>query len=82
MVCITHIPTNSGIVNPVEEIGQKISKFNTEQSKLSEPQILYLVDACQVRCWDAFTFTKLFANDASLISFLLHFSEVCGTGFR
>jgi cysteine desulfurase/selenocysteine lyase len=56
MVCITHIPTNSGIVNPVEEIGQRISKFNTEQSKLSEPQVLYLVDACQVNCWDAFTF--------------------------
>lgn len=49
MVCITHIPTNSGIVNPVEAIGQRISKFNIARGKSSEFQVLYLVDACQVR---------------------------------
>eukprot|EP00980_Cylindrotheca_fusiformis_P031037 scaffold25736_cov117-Cylindrotheca_fusiformis.AAC.6 len=47
MVCITHIPTNSGILNPVEDIGRRISKFNSERGGLSVPQALYLVDACQ-----------------------------------
>lgn len=45
LACITHIPTNSGIVNPVEEIGQRISKYNS--AKASRDQIFYLVDSCQ-----------------------------------
>ncbi len=52
LVCITHVPTNSGIVNPVEEIGKRISTYNnqrkeeqTERSYLNT--IKYLVDACQ-----------------------------------
>ncbi|GFH53403.1 hypothetical protein CTEN210_09879 [Chaetoceros tenuissimus] len=45
MVCVTHIPTNSGIINPVNTIGNTISKFN-EKRNLSPP-ILFLVDACQ-----------------------------------
>jgi cysteine desulfurase/selenocysteine lyase len=52
MVCITHVPTNSGIVNPVEGIGERISTYNklqkrqkTEGSYLNS--IKYVVDACQ-----------------------------------
>jgi selenocysteine lyase/cysteine desulfurase len=37
MVSITHIPTNSGLVQPVKEIGEIVSKYDTT----------YLLDACQ-----------------------------------
>jgi len=53
MVCITHIPTNAGIINPVNEIGNMIHDFNSREeasAKLNDetlPQIIYLVDACQ-----------------------------------
>lgn len=49
LVCITHVPTNSGIVNPVEEIGERISAFNTRQKEAGSylNSIKYLVDACQ-----------------------------------
>jgi selenocysteine lyase/cysteine desulfurase len=47
MACITHIPTNSGIVNPVEEIGNIISAYNERNDPPSKPPILYLVDTCQ-----------------------------------
>jgi cysteine desulfurase/selenocysteine lyase len=49
MVCVTEIPTNSGIVNPVQEIGSLIADYN-EKASLSPdsfPSIWYLVDACQ-----------------------------------
>jgi selenocysteine lyase/cysteine desulfurase len=51
IVCVTHIPTNSGIVNPVEDIGQRIASFNTQDNNKGEPdpQIFYLIDACQVK---------------------------------
>ena len=50
MVCVTQVPTNSGIVNPVEEIGRVIEDHN--QRRMSEYEYktqptLYLVDACQ-----------------------------------
>jgi cysteine desulfurase/selenocysteine lyase len=44
IVAVTHVPTNSGIINPVEEIGQRIKAFN---SRHGENRIKYLVDACQ-----------------------------------
>ncbi len=48
MICITHIPTNCHVVNPVEEIGNMIHGFNIkEQHKGALPRIFYLVDACQ-----------------------------------
>jgi len=50
LVCVTHIPTNSGIVNPVEEIGSLVAKHNEkhQSSRLDGmPSIWYLVDACQ-----------------------------------
>ena len=50
IVCITHVPTNSGIVNPVEGIGDRISTYN-KRPKRQEGSYLdsikYLVDACQ-----------------------------------
>lgn len=51
IICITHVPTNSGIVNPVYEIGRLIDAFNKNASKKktseSDKSIFYLVDACQ-----------------------------------
>jgi len=48
IVCITHVPTNSGIVNPVKDIGEQLADYNTAHSNGSDvPPILYLVDACQ-----------------------------------
>jgi len=47
MVCITHIPTNSGIINPVYEIGDAIEEFNKKRKKGKKHPLYYLVDACQ-----------------------------------
>lgn len=48
MICVTHVPTNTGVINPVNEIGQMIHDFNTkEQNDGTLPRIFYLVDACQ-----------------------------------
>lgn len=50
MVCITHVPTNSGIVNPVETIGNLIAAHNRRRQQHEGPKahyIRYLVDACQ-----------------------------------
>lgn len=37
LLSITHIPTNSGLVQPVKQIGEIVSKYDT----------IYLLDACQ-----------------------------------
>ena len=56
LVCVTHIPTNSGIVNPVDEIGEIIEAHNdryrgqaddASSSSSNLPACLFLVDACQ-----------------------------------
>lgn len=57
LVCITHVPTNSGMVNPVYEIGDIIAQFNQlhhhrdnddgDQKTEKMNRIFYLVDACQ-----------------------------------
>lgn len=44
MVCITHIPTNSGIINPVNAIGDLIVKYNSQRGEI---KCFYLLDACQ-----------------------------------
>ena len=46
LVCVTHIPTNSGLINPVNAIGSKISLINKTQRSKRDP-VIYLVDACQ-----------------------------------
>lgn len=45
LVCVTHIPTNSGIVNPVEEIGESIQAYNKNRNENN--RMFYLCDACQ-----------------------------------
>ena len=49
LVCITHVPTNSGIVNPAQDIGDLIDRYNTDRSVDSQslPPILFLLDSCQ-----------------------------------
>ena len=48
MVCITHIPTNSGLINPVEKIGQLLQAYNLRhRSSSGSAPIVYLVDTCQ-----------------------------------
>lgn len=44
LACVTHVPTNSGIVNPAGEIGRQIAEFNESESGNS---IFYLADTCQ-----------------------------------
>ena len=39
VVCVAHVPTNSGIVNPIVAIGERLLE--------QQPSIYYLVDACQ-----------------------------------
>jgi selenocysteine lyase/cysteine desulfurase len=45
LVCVTHIPTNSGIINPVKDVGEAIAHYNANTQ--GNPRIFYLVDACQ-----------------------------------
>ena len=33
IVCITHVPTNSGIVNPVEAVGERILTYNQQRQQ-------------------------------------------------
>lgn len=53
LVAITHVPTNSGIVNPVVEIGERIAAHNEDRRRTNEDgevdagTLFYLVDACQ-----------------------------------
>lgn len=47
LVCVTHIPTNSGIVNPVQEMGTLIEEFNNNKGPTDDTRVLFLVDACQ-----------------------------------
>jgi selenocysteine lyase/cysteine desulfurase len=50
IVCITHVPTNSGIINHVQSIGEQIAAFNQAQQQTEGNDarlIRYLVDACQ-----------------------------------
>lgn len=47
LVCITHVPTNSGIVNPVEKIGSLVVDCNLRHQDGGQGPILYLVDSCQ-----------------------------------
>ena len=48
IVCLTHIPTNSGVVNPAKEIGELISDYNKRHAtQAGELPLLYLLDACQ-----------------------------------
>ena len=51
MVCVTHVPTNAGIANPVQSLGNMIADFNESppnDSSTSElPSLFYLVDTCQ-----------------------------------
>lgn len=46
ILAITHIPTNSGIINPVNEIGVLVEQYNNNINN-NKNKIYYLVDACQ-----------------------------------
>lgn len=45
LVCVTHVPTNSGIVNNVDAIGQQIADFNAALGDGNS--VFYLADTCQ-----------------------------------
>ena len=51
LICITHIPTNCGIINPIEQIGQMIQSYNDANSNNGDsdniPSMYYIVDTCQ-----------------------------------
>lgn len=47
MICITHVPTNSGIANPVQEVGEILHAHHQNNNIPSGQGIFYLVDACQ-----------------------------------
>ena len=47
LVCVTHVPTNSGIVNPVEQMGRLIEEYNKNKDTRHESKVFFLVDACQ-----------------------------------
>ncbi len=58
LLSITHIPTNSGLVQPVEEIGSIVKKYDT----------LYLLDACQSAGQKELDVTKLNCDFLSVTS--------------
>ena len=47
LLCLTHVPTNSGIVNPAATIGKMVASFNSQRSGFKLPTVLYLLDSCQ-----------------------------------
>ena len=49
VVCVTHVPTNAGIVNPMTEIGQCLADYNNNNQRRNgdNGKILYLADTCQ-----------------------------------
>ena len=47
IICITLIPTNSGIANPVQAVGQILHAYHQNKNIPQEQRIFYLVDACQ-----------------------------------
>ena len=83
LIAVTHVPTNSGLIQPVEEIGKLCKKYD----------ILYLVDVCQsvgqlpvdvmkIQCDFASSNTRKFLRGPRGCGFLYVSDKILAMGFE